>query len=150
MPTVCPGLTVKETSTRAGRTLAGREIAADGDYRLADRQAVGPQTAAQSATGVEDGRAAAAMDGAIDPAAVKAAVGGIDDGVDGVIGEIADIKADAGIEIAVQGSVHGGRLNVFTMLRSAAKKAKKRKPAHVSQGARANEICQNQYHQFNI
>jgi hypothetical protein len=82
--------------------VTGREVAADGDHRLADRQPVGPHAAAQGAAGVEDGRAAAAMDRAIDPAAaIQAAVGSVDDGVDGVVGEIADEKTDALIEIVV-------------------------------------------------
>ena len=90
--------------------VARRQFAADGDDRLAGRQAVAPQTGAQGAAGREDGRAAAAMDGAIDSAAAEqAAVGSIDDGIDCVVSEVADIKTDAAVEKMVQGSAHGGR-----------------------------------------
>jgi hypothetical protein len=117
--------------------VAGREVAADGDHCLADRQAIGPQAAAQGAAGVENGRAATAMDGAVDSAAtIQAAVGGIDDGVDGVIGQIADIQTDAVVKVVLQGCAHGTGLGFPECYGQRQKKPKNEKRGPIPVSAR--------------
>jgi hypothetical protein len=70
--------------------VAGRQPAAGCDHRQAGRQAVGPDGAADFPAGLEDGRAAAPVDRAIDAAAARAAaVRGVNDGVDGLSVEVA-------------------------------------------------------------
>lgn len=86
--------------------VGGQGAARRGNY-LAGRQAVWPMPAPDFTTGREDGRAAPAMDGAIDPAATEqAAVGSIDDGVDPLFGEVTNQQADAIAEKVVVGIGH--------------------------------------------
>src|SRR5579863_1063840 len=84
------------------------ERSGSGDCSLTGGQAAGKLRGAQFAALFQNSRAAATMDGAIHAAsAEKGAVGGVNDGVDVLGGDVADQDEDAAVQKSLQGGGHG-------------------------------------------